>query len=60
MTLIKEARSSLRGEHMKRANDVETWDVLQRAHGSGALIGPLCSKWSRRLQHRHNVSTSNL
>lgn len=55
MTLAKEARSSLRGEHAKRANDVETWDVLQRTHGSGVLIGPLCSKWSRRLQHRHKV-----
>lgn len=38
MTLAKEARSSLRGEHAKRANDVETWDVLQRTHGSGVLI----------------------
>lgn len=54
-TLVKEARSSFKGEHVKRTNDVETWDVLQRTHGSGVLIGPLCSKWSGRLQHRHTV-----
>lgn len=40
-TLVKEARSSFKGEHAKRTNDVETWDVLQRTLGSGVLIGPL-------------------
>lgn len=49
-TLVKEARSSLKGEHAKRANDVETWDVLQRTPGSGVLIEPLAQTTAAQTQ----------